>query len=80
MKKFFELNKSYCFELNDLIAVLYVICAVLGIMNINATVLFLSGSILGFVGSFKAHRINLLVLNGAFIVLNGYYLISSLVR
>lgn len=76
MKQFFELNKPYKFELNDLIAVLYVICAILGIAGIGATFLFLIGAILGFIGSLKCHRINLLVLNGAFIVLNIYYLIG----
>lgn len=76
MKEFFELNAPYRFELNDLIAILYVLCAILGIMGIDATILFLSGSILGFIGSLKAHRINLLVLNSAFIVLNTFYLFN----
>ena len=70
MKKFFELNKPYKFEINDIIALLYVVCAVIGIMGINATPLFLIGSGIGLITCFKAHRINLVALNGALFILN----------
>ena len=70
MRKFFELNKPYKFEINDIIALLYIACAVIGIMGINATPLFLIGSAIGLITCFKAHRINLVALNGALFILN----------
>ena len=70
MKNYFELNRPYRFEINDLIALIYCACAVIGIMGINATSLFLIGSAIGFVTCFTAHRINLVALNGALFVLN----------
>ncbi len=70
MRKYFELTKPYHFEINDLVAVIYVVCAALGIMGFNATPLFLLGATIGFITSLSAHRINLLLINGAFILLN----------
>lgn len=70
MKNFFELNKPYRFEINDIIALIYCACAVIGMMGINATPLFLIGSAIGFATCFSAHRINLVALNGALFALN----------
>ena len=70
MKNFFELNKPYQFDINDIIATIYVACTVIGIMGINATPLFLIGSVIGVVTCFKARRINLVALNGALFILN----------
>ena len=70
MRNFFELNKPYRFDINDIIATIYVACAVIGIMGINATPLFLIGSVIGVVTCFKARRINLVALNGALFILN----------
>ena len=70
MKKFFRLDKPYQFDINDIIAVIYVLCAVLGIAGMNVTVLFFIGSAIGMVACFSARRINLVVLNGALFILN----------
>ena len=70
MRKYFELNNPYNFEWTDITAIIFTICAVLGIMKIDATVLFTIGSLIGFVTCFKARRINLIVLNGALLALN----------
>lgn len=70
MKKFFELNKPYQFDINDVIAVIYVICAVMGICGMNATPLFFVGCLIGTIACIKCRRINLLALNGALLVLN----------
>ena len=70
MRKFFELNKPYQFDINDIIATIYVACAIIGIMGINATPLFLIGSTIGVITCFKARRINLVALNGALFILN----------
>ena len=75
MKEFFQLNQPYKFEINDLIALIYLCCAVLGMCGINPTPLFAIGSAIGFVTCFSARRINLVVLNTALLVLNIYNLI-----
>lgn len=74
MKRFinyFELNNKYKFELSDLTALVFLVCAVLGIFTtINITPLFLLGAILGTVFCWRAKRLNLVVLNVALLVLN----------
>ena len=70
MKEYFELNKPYRFDPTDLTAFIYVLCTILGILNLNTTVLFFIGSAIGFVFCFKGRRINLVVLNGSLLVLN----------
>jgi hypothetical protein len=71
MKKYFELDRPYEFDPTDLTAIIFTVCSVLGIAtSINITPLFLLGSIIGFVTCFKAHRINLIALNGSLLILN----------
>ena len=70
IREHFELTKPYTFETTDLTAIIFAICAVMGIMKIDATVLFFIGSAIGLVTCLKARRINLLVLNGALFALN----------
>lgn len=72
MKKFFELNRPYKFDLTDLTALIYVVCAVLGMMGKNTSVLFLIGSTIGTAFCWKARRLNLIVLNVALFVFNLY--------
>ena len=70
IKTFFGLNTNYKFEINDVIATIYLLCAVLGIAGLNSTPLFLIGSILSFCTCFVSRKINLVVLNGALFLLN----------
>lgn len=71
MREYFELNKPYQFMVDDLTAGIYLLCAMLGIATtINITPLFLIGSTIGTAFCWKARRINLVVLNGALLVLN----------
>lgn len=70
MKQFFELTTSYKFDPTDLTAVIYLVCAVLGMMGYNVTPLFLLGSTISVAFCWQAHRINLVVLNGALFLLN----------
>ena len=70
IKNFFELNKPYKFDPTDLTATIYLLCTVLGIMGMNVTPLFLLGSAIGTAFCWKAHRINLVVLNVALFILN----------
>lgn len=70
MKEFFELNKKYRFDPTDLTALIYVVCAAIGISGGNPTPLFLIGSAISTAFCWQARRINLIVLNVALFVLN----------
>ena len=47
-----------------------VACAVVGIIGLNPTPLFLIGSTIGVITCYKARKINLVVLNGSLFILN----------
>ena len=77
MKKWIE-EKKYVFDINDLICLVYLLCVVGIICGLNMTPLFFIGCVISFVACFKAKKINLVVMNFAFVILNGYYLIQML--
>ena len=70
IKNWFELNQKYKFEVTDLTTLIYILCAILGIIGINITPLFLIGSIIATAFSWQGHRINLVVLNASLFLLN----------
>lgn len=70
LKKFFELDKPYQFDITDITAIIYVVCAVLGSIGYNVTPLFLIGSTIATAFCWQARRINLVVLNVALFGLN----------
>ena len=70
MRKYFNLNKPYEFDINDIVALLSVACAVVGLIGLNPTPLFLIGSTIGVITCYKARKINLVVLNGSLFILN----------
>ena len=70
IKNFFELNTAYKFDVTDITAVIYVVCAVIGIIGGNPTPLFLIGSAISTAFCWQARRINLIVLNVALFALN----------
>lgn len=70
MREFFELNRKYKFDPTDLTAIIYVVCAAIGISGGNPTPLFLIGSAISTAFCWQARRINLIVLNVALFVLN----------
>lgn len=76
MVKFFELNKKYQFDINDVISAIFLVAAVLGMTGGNPTPFFAVGSAIGFATCFKARRINLIVLNGALLALNIFNIFS----
>ena len=78
MIKFFELNKRYEFDITDVTSLIYVVCAVLGIMGGKPTVLFTVGSLIATAFCWQARRINLIVLNVALLVLNLFNVIKML--
>lgn len=70
MRAFFELTRPYKFDVTDLTAIIYVLCAVLGSIGYNVTILFLIGSLISTVFCWQARRINIIVLNVALLGLN----------
>lgn len=72
MKAFFELTRPYRFEVTDLTAIIYLVCAVLGIMGGNPGLLFLIGSAIGTAFCWQARRLNVIVLNVALFIFNIY--------
>ena len=70
MRTFFELTKPYKFDVTDLTAIIYTICAVLGSIGYNVTILFLIGSLISTAFCWQARRINVIVLNVALLGLN----------
>ena len=78
MAKWIE-EEKYRFDINDLICLVYVLCVAGIISGLNMTPLFFIGCVVSFVACFKAKRINLVIMNLAFVILNGYYLLQAVV-
>lgn len=73
IKKYFELEGRYKFDLMDLIAVanlVGVILTIIGAPMVGYVMLIIA--FVGFVNSFRYHRFNLVVLNLAFLILDLY--------
>lgn len=82
MKKivnFFNLDRAYEFDITDITAFIYTACAVGSICGANMTMLFLIGSLIATAFCWQARRINLIVLNGALLILNIYNFIQMMV-
>ena len=78
MKKllnFFELNRAYQFDITDITALIYTICAVGVMMGMNMTILFTIGATIATAFCWQAKRVNLVVLNVALWAMNVYNLI-----
>ena len=76
MKKFFELNKPYRFEVTDLTAIIYTLAAGVGMSGGNPTILFCVGAVIGTAFSWQAKRLNVILLNVALLILNIFNLIQ----
>ena len=72
---YFELDQPYHFDVTDLTAFIYVLCAVLVMCGVNATIPFFIGATIATAFCWQARRINLVVLNVALWVMNAYNLI-----
>ena len=71
-KNWFELNRTYRFDVTDITALIYVFCAVLVIGGANATIPFFIGATIATAFCWQARRVNLVVLNVALWVMNAY--------
>ena len=79
MKKianYFNLNRPYEFDITDITAIIYTICAVGVIGGADMTIPFFIGSATATAFCWQAHRLNLVLLNAAMFAMNGYYLIT----
>ena len=72
LKKYFNLTAPYKFDPTDLTATIYTVCAVLGIMGKDMSLLFLIGSAIGTAFCWQARRVNLIILNVALFIFNIY--------
>ena len=77
-KNWFELNRTYRFDVTDITALVYVLCAVLVMCGINATIPFFIGATIATAFCWQARRINLVVLNVALWAMNVYNLIKMI--
>lgn len=73
---YFQLNSKYQFDITDITALIYTICAVGVICGVDMTVLFFIGSTIATAFCLEARRINLVVLNVAIWCMNLYYVIN----
>lgn len=78
VKKFFELDKPYKFDVTDLTASIFLLTTILGIMGFNTTPFFLVGSAIGTAFCWQARRINLVVLNVSLFVFNVFCFVQML--
>ena len=76
IKPYFNLDRPYEFDITDLTALIYTICAVGVICGMDMTILFFIGSTLATLFCLQARRINLVVLNVALWFMNLYYFIN----
>ena len=78
--KFFNLAERYRFDVTDLTALIYLACTI-GIMcGANMNLLFFIGSIISTAFCWQAHKINLIVLNAALLILNAYNVIIMIIK
>lgn len=73
---YFQLNSKYQFDITDITALIYTICAIGVICGVNMTILFFIGSTIATAFCLEARRINLVVLNVALWCMNLYYVID----
>ena len=70
IKNFFELRGGYRFDPTDLTAIIYVICTILCALGKDSSLLMLIGASIGTIFCWRAHRINLVVLNVTLLIFN----------
>lgn len=79
MKKianYFNLDRPYEFDITDITAIIYTICAVGIIGGADMTIPFFIGSAIATAFCWQARKLNLVLLNVSMFVMNGYYLIN----
>ena len=78
IKTFFNLDRPYEFDVTDITAIIYTICAMGVMLGADMTVLFFIGSAIATAFCWQARRLNLVLLNVALFAMNCYYLINMI--
>lgn len=78
IKAYFNLDRPYEFDITDITALIYTICAIGVMMGADMTVLFFIGATIATAFCLQARRINLVVLNVALWFMNLYYFINMI--
>jgi hypothetical protein len=79
MKRFiqyFELDRKYQFDINDVVATIYALCAIGIMLGFNMNILFFIGATIATAVCWKARRLNLVLLNVAMFALNLFNVIK----
>ena len=76
IKQYFNLDRTYEFDITDITALIYTICAIGVMCGADMTILFFIGSAISTAFCFKARRLNLILLNVSLFAMNGYYIIK----
>lgn len=74
--QYFELDRKYQFDINDVVAIIYTLCAIGIILGFNMNILFFIGVIIATSVCWKARRLNLVLLNAAMFALNLFNVIK----
>jgi hypothetical protein len=80
IKTYFDLERRYVFDITDITAIIYTICAIGVMLGCDMTVLFFIGSAIATAFCLQARRLNLVLLNVALFAMNCYYLINMIWR
>ena len=75
-KTFFNLNRSYQFDITDITSIIYTLCAAGVIMGYDMTVLFVIGAVISTAFCWQARKLNLILLNVSLLVMNLFYLFT----
>lgn len=75
---YFDLEHKYEFDITDITALIYTICAVGVICGMDMTILFFIGSTIATAFCWNARRLNLVLLNAALWFMNLYYVINMI--
>ena len=78
LKTFFNLDHTYEFDVTDITAFIYTICAIGVILGANMTILFCIGATIATAFCWQAHKINLVVLNIALWAMNMWNLFQMM--
>ena len=75
-KTFFNLNRSYQFDITDITSIIYTLCAAGVIMGYDMTILFVIGAAISTAFCWQARKLNLILLNVSLLVMNLFYLFT----
>lgn len=81
MKKlinYFKLNRTYEFDVTDVTAIIYTICAIGVMCGMDMTILFFIGATIATTFCWQARRLNLILLNLSLWCMNLYYVICMI--